>query len=544
MHRPAMSLLVIAAALLAIFVVGCSDDTTPAATATPTATATLTPVPTPTSVPTATSTPQPTPTPMPTSTPTPVPTPTSTPTPTPTSTPTPIPDPSIESFTAIPLTIEDGDSTTLNWMTRGASSVTISGVGGTLPADGTTTIRPTTTTTYTLTATNEVGTEISESVTVTVTYPIVSLDVNGTTILDSIGGTSQLAVTASRSDGSSQGIDNSLVEWGSSDAWVASVSEGTVAAVGAGNATLTASYGGVEAEVQVSVRISKREPGTVRILYASPSDREFRADYSEAVSNAIVDLQSWYRRQLGGVTFSLYEATPEWCQMSEPADFYAVGHAWNKVLAGVQHCAPVTRGFSDFTWVIYVDVEEDCDEYHRLGDAGHELGRGGQGLTIVARADLEGLTNPGEYYHCGEGPYRGTLGRWIGGLGHELAHGFGLPHPPGCDPWARATCDEQETRSLMHVGYTEYPETYLLPSDKEILKNSPFFLPMRESLAGPPATLGLDPFYQKHLDAGGLPIVASLYTSDLALFTARGLSTKCWSSEGTFGPRLPLTGSG
>ena len=311
--------------------------------------------------------------------------------------------------------------------------------------------------------------EVSESVTVTVTYPIVSLDVNGTTIFDSIGGASQLSVTASRSDGSSHVVDNSLVEWESSDPWVAAVSEGTVAAVGAGNATLTASYGAVETAVQLSVRISERGPGTVRVLYASPSDREFRADYSEAVSHAIVDLQSWYRRQLGGLTFSLYDATPEWCQMSEPADFYAVGHAWNKVFAGVQHCAPVTSGLSDFVWVIYPEVVEDCDEYHRLGEDGHELGRGGLGLTMVP--DLEEMTNPGPYYFCGEGPYDGSLGRWIGGLGHELGHAFGLPHPPGCDE-GLPTCDHV---ALISSGYAVYPETYLRADNKEVLIRSPFF---------------------------------------------------------------------
>ena len=421
-------------------------------------------------------TPAPTATPIPVSTPTqtatPTPVPTATPVPTPTSTPLPDP-PSIESFAAIPLTIEDGDSSTLDWTTTGASSVTISGVTVSLPVDGRTLVRPAATTTYTLTAANEAGMEVSESVTITVTYPIVSLDVNGTTILSSIGGASQMSVTASRSDGSSHEVDNSLVEWGSSDPWVATVSQGMVTAVGTGNATITASYGEVEAEVPVSVRISERKYGTVRVLYASPSDREFRSDYSEAISHAIVDLQSWYRRQLGGLTFSLYDATPEWCQMSEPADFYAVGHAWNKVLAAVQHCAPVTSGLSDFVWVIYPEVVEDCDEYHRLGEDGHELGRGGLGLTMVP--DLEGLTNPGEYYFCGEGPYLGSLGRWIGGLGHELAHGFGLPHPPGCVPWDPAKCDEQEAWSLMHDGYTVYPVTHLLPSDKEALIRSPFF---------------------------------------------------------------------
>ena len=392
------------------------------------------------------------------------PVPTATPTPTPTS--TPIPDPSIESFAAIPLTIEDGDSSTLDWTTTGASSVTISGVTGQLAADGRTAVRPAATTTYTLTATNEAGTEVSEYVTITVTYPIVSLDVNGTTILSSIGGASQMSVAASRSDGSSHEVDNSLVEWRSSDSWVVTVSQGMVTAVGTGNATITASYGEVEEEVPVSVRISERKHRTVRVLYASPSDREFRSDYSEAISHAIVDLQSWYRRQLGGLTFSLYDATPVWCQMSEPADFYATGNAWDKVVEGVQHCAPVQHNHPDFVWVVYAAVREACNEPH-------ELGAGGPGLTILQAAS--GDFDPGLYYYCDEGPYYRQPEWVVGGLGHELAHAFGLPHPPGCDPWDPAKCDHQEASSLMHDGYTAYPETYLLPSDKETLIRSPFF---------------------------------------------------------------------
>ena len=213
----------------------------------------------------------------------------------------------------------------------------------------------------------------------------------------------------------------------------------------------------------MSVRISTRSTGTVRVIYAAPSDREFRADASEAIAHAIVDLQSWYRRELGGLTFSLYEATPEECRMSQPADYYATGNVWDKVEAAVQHCAPVGGGPSNFVWVIYPDVEESCEE-------DHELGAGGPGLTILHRGDLEGVKNPGPYFYCDEGPYDGTLGRWVGGLGHELGHGFGLPHPPGCDE-GLPTCD---SLALMANGYEIYPELYLRADNKEVLIRSPF----------------------------------------------------------------------
>ena len=145
---------------------------------------------------------------------------------------------------------------------------------------------------------------------------------------------------------------------------------------------------------------------------------------------------------------------------------------WDKVVEGVQHCAPVQGETSDFTWVIYPDVMESCDEYLEGGEDATELGRGGLGLTILHRGDIEGVTNPGgEYYFCGDGPYPGHLGRWIGGLGHELGHTLGLPHPPGCDE-GLPTCDFP---ALMAYGFETYPDTYLRADDKEILIRSPFF---------------------------------------------------------------------
>ena len=308
---------------------------------------------------------------------------------------------------------------------------------------------------------------------------VASLEVSGTAVLTSIGETTQFMVTATLSDGLMQAVEAAEADWESSDPAVATVSDGLLTAAGGGNATITVTFGGQSAEVAVSVRISLRTEGTVRVLYVSPADRQFRADYSEAITNAFVDLQSWYRRQTGGLTFSLYESTPEHCRLPEPEDYYARGHAWEKIQEDVQPCAPVEWGRSSFVWVLYVDVEEACGEPH-------ELGSGWNGITMMPRNDLEGLTNPGTpYYYCDEGPYDAPPGRWIGGPGHELAHALAnLRHPPGCDE-GLPSCDPVSS-SLMAYGYTTYPDTYLLTEDKETLLRSPFVagepLPDREAL--------------------------------------------------------------
>ena len=361
---------------------------------------------------------------------------------------------------------------------------------------------------------------------------VTSLGVAEMTPLTSIGEMVPISVTANMSDGSSQVVESGLVQWQSSDPWVASVSNGIVTSVGAGNAMITATYEGRNVEALVSVRISTRSTGTVRVIYAAPSDREFRADASEGIAHAIVDLQSWYRRELGGLTFSIYEATPEVCRMSEPEAYYESGNAWARVVEGVQPCAPVEHGHPDFVWVIYPDVEEACDEPH-------ELGAGRWGLTILP--DIEGITNPGkEFYRCGERSYFDPIGRWIGGLGHELGHALGLPHPPGCDPWDPATCDDLEALSLMHDGYTPYPDTYLLPDDKEILIRSPligrgpasaldsFDAPNASTLQG--VALGLD----------GEPVEGLRVSLVAETFWSWGETGR----DGTFEIRLPEGSSG
>ena len=127
---------------------------------------------------------------------------------------------------------------------------------------------------------------------------------------------------ADYSDGSNQFVDAALVEWASSDPAVVEASDGGATAVGAGNATLTGFHEQHSVEVAVSVRISMQDTGSVRLLYAAPAEREFRADYSEYFQNTMVELQSWYRQQLGGLTFSMQDTKPQECRLPEPLEYY------------------------------------------------------------------------------------------------------------------------------------------------------------------------------------------------------------------------------
>ena len=199
----------------------------------------------------------------------------------------------------------------------------------------------------------------------------------------------------------------------------------------------------------------------VRVIYAVPADREPNTIYKGAIENAVREVQSWYASQLDGYTFAFAKPTPQVCSLHKPADYYARESGWDRIVYGLQQCTPVAYLSSQYVWIIYPDVAFDCER--------SELGRGGGGVTILHRGDLDGLLNPDTHIHCGAPP-RSAQG-WIGGLAHELGHAFGLDHPPGCDA-ALPQCDND---ALMWLGfYWDFPDTHLTEADMRTLKHSPF----------------------------------------------------------------------
>lgn len=216
-------------------------------------------------------------------------------------------------------------------------------------------------------------------------------------------------------------------------------------------------------------------PVTVRAVYALPSDREYLPRYRDGISNALRQLQAWYGEQLGGRTFHLHDTIPDRCDMPEGHDYYRHGgwpRVWDEVLAAVRRCADVRENSAEHVWLVFADVDErpgECDDPTVVKG----LGRGARGLAMLSWWDLEGLSDP-NFELC---PY-GVLGmgRWIGGVGHELGHAFGLPHPPGCEE-GHEDCAEATRKydALMWYGFHYWPNTYLLEPEKEYLRATPAF---------------------------------------------------------------------
>ena len=84
----------------------------------------------------------------------------------------PVPKPTINSFTASPTSISQGERTTLSWDVSGTTTVTIEPAIGTVGPSGSLTLTPDASVNYTLTATNEAGSD-AKSVSVAVA-PVVA----------------------------------------------------------------------------------------------------------------------------------------------------------------------------------------------------------------------------------------------------------------------------------------------------------------------------------------------------------------------------------
>jgi RHS repeat-associated protein len=174
--------------------------------------------------------------------------------------------PTVSSFSANPTTINFGESSTLSWSLKNAASALIDqGVGSVNPSGGSVDVSPATTTTYTLTASNPMGTGTAQAtVTVIPNLPTInSFLVNPDTIESGQSSTLSWSITNATSALIDQGIGSVDAASGSTSVSPSTTTTYTLTATNAGGyvtaqVTLTVNAVGPPAIVSFTVN-----PGTI-----------------------------------------------------------------------------------------------------------------------------------------------------------------------------------------------------------------------------------------------------------------------------------------
>jgi len=125
-------------------------------------------------------------------------------------------------------------------------------------------------------------------------------------------------------------------------------------------------------------------PGSMRAIYAYPTDRAVNDEYRAGVQMALEHIRGWFQQQLDGETFPIYGALPEVCALPHASAYY-VDNAWLAVEEDILTCLPARSGDPDYDWVIYADVYDGCNRAGRLGG-------GESAFALLGREDLDGLT--------------------------------------------------------------------------------------------------------------------------------------------------------
>lgn len=199
----------------------------------------------------------------------------------------------------------------------------------------------------------------------------------------------------------------------------------------------------------------------VQFIYLVSSDRDPIAAYTEKIEHAAKDVQAWYAGQLGGHTFQLAAPIVQVVKSDKSAAWFTThsngthkaSWGFRNTLDEMKRLQGVRPGEDHRIWVVYSDGPGNS-------------GRAFRGFAYLPEDDLLGLV--------GKHPTQPDPVRWIAGMGHELGHALGLPHP----------ADTKTHRdALMWAGfYGKYPDRcYLTDQDKHILAENPFIGPFAEA---------------------------------------------------------------
>lgn len=189
---------------------------------------------------------------------------------------------------------------------------------------------------------------------------------------------------------------------------------------------------------------------SVRVFLITPIDRSFNKNYYDVLKTTALNIQTYYKNQLGGRTFTLNNPVIDTLTGLHSYSWYNSDNGSN--ISGTD---PRFYGYYNTLYEISKLVSINTNLYtYIFYVAAPGGGAGSTGQAALGDQDLDGLLSE----------INNPVKRWIGGSAHEWGHAFGLPHPANQLPTA-----------LMWTGYTIYPNCILQQTDKDLLNSNKFF---------------------------------------------------------------------
>jgi hypothetical protein len=206
----------------------------------------------------------------------------------------------------------------------------------------------------------------------------------------------------------------------------------------------------------------------VRAVYLVPSDRVVENGYRLGLERAMRQIQVFYRRELGGSTFTLHDPIVEVVPLLRPTSWYQSDapdpdptfRFWNAVTADAFALTGAFFNDPDNRWLFFIDADPLC---------GQIVG-GTSGVAVLPKNDGRNMLCEGRIPACPNDNDINGVCVAVGGIAHELGHTFNLDHPtPGSCPPPDTSCGQ----ALMWSGFAAFPNAYLTPGERQSLLTSP-----------------------------------------------------------------------
>ncbi len=190
-------------------------------------------------------------------------------------------------------------------------------------------------------------------------------------------------------------------------------------------------------------------PYSVLVYFITPTDKIFDPKYYKAAKLCILNLQDWYKTQMGNnKTFELNPVVIDTLSGLHNSSWYSDYHGDSISSSGPAYAFHNTKyeikqllgsnfDTTHYTYFVFINADFPDQTIPR-------------GFASEGSSNLEGLS----------GSYPNS---WIGGAGHSLGHAFGLPEVAVENP-----------KGIMSTGFTKYPNCVFTQEEKDSLNTSPF----------------------------------------------------------------------